>query len=81
MATAVVDSPPSTPVQVPSAAFSAVKSGSRHTEAVLYRLREVHGHPLPQGGRATVNTGTTTLADRLVDTYLLPPLRLLTGLE
>uniref|UniRef100_A0AAU2UW70 Peptide zinc metalloprotease protein n=1 Tax=Streptomyces sp. NBC_00003 TaxID=2903608 RepID=A0AAU2UW70_9ACTN len=80
VATAVVDSPPSAPVQVPSAAFSAVKGGSGHTVAVLYRLREVHGHPLPGGGRATVDTGTTTLAGRLADTYLLPPLRLLTGL-
>ncbi|MFJ8313398.1 MULTISPECIES: daptide biosynthesis intramembrane metalloprotease [unclassified Streptomyces] len=80
VATAVVDSPPSAPVQVPSAVFRAVKSGSRRTEAVLYRLREVHGHPLPGGGRATVDTDTTTLAGRLADTYLLPPLRLLTGL-
>ncbi|MFD9636162.1 daptide biosynthesis intramembrane metalloprotease [Streptomyces violascens] len=80
LATAVVDGPASGPVQVSSAAFSPLKHASGHTEAIRYSLRQVDGHTLPSAGKATAHTGTTTIAGRLAETYLLPPLRLLTGL-
>ncbi|AJT68477.1 hypothetical protein T261_6875 [Streptomyces lydicus] len=80
VATAVVDGPPGAPARVPSAVFGAVKGIAGHTDVVRCRLRDVHGHVRPDGGRATVRTGTTTLAGRLADLYLLPPLRVLTAL-
>ncbi|MFJ8313411.1 MULTISPECIES: daptide biosynthesis intramembrane metalloprotease [unclassified Streptomyces] len=80
VATAIVDGPASGPVSVPSATFSPVRGSSAPTEMVRYPLHVLRGHPLPTGGAATVRTGTTTLAGRLAGIYLLPPLRLLTGL-
>ncbi|MFI6056182.1 daptide biosynthesis intramembrane metalloprotease [Streptomyces violascens] len=74
VATATVTGHAASRRSVPAGVFSALEGASGHIEVNQYPLGDISGTPPAQMGRATFSTGSTSLAGRLADTFLLPPL-------